>query len=141
MRTGAVPDLRLSAALARIDELQAENIALRQQLQEADLSGRPGTMARVLHAAAQEFDVHPAVLLSPRRDAEATEVRQVVMFVGVARLRRAPSLVARCIHRDHSTVLHGVRKMTARIAANPDLAARVARVVAAAINQHIPEVQ
>lgn len=141
MRTGTVPDLRLSAALARIDELQAENIALRQQLQEADLTGRPGTMARVLQAAAQEFDVHPAVLLSPTRDAEATGVRQVVMFVGVARLRRAPSMVARCVHRDHSTVLHGVRKMTARIAADPALAIRVERVVAAVTNQHRQEVQ
>lgn len=121
-----------AALVARVDELMREVRDLRRQMDAAPPGFPVPAISRLVHAAAAEFGVSVGAILSPRRDAAFVEARQVVMYLAVAHLGRSLPTIGRCLQRDHTTVLYAHRRIAARIAAEPDLAARVARVAAIA---------
>ncbi|MBR0681947.1 hypothetical protein GXW74_15740 [Roseomonas eburnea] len=128
------PELRTRrdrAMLARIDELQAECRLLRRRLAAAAPHAPAPVVARLVEAAAAEFGVHGGAIYGPQRSAPIALARQVVMHLAVTRFDRSLPQVGRSLARHHTTVLHGSRAIAERIATDPDLAARVARVAAA----------
>jgi chromosomal replication initiation ATPase DnaA len=129
--TPAAEALRDTALVAQVDALRAELRDLRRELQDVPPAIPVPSIARLVAAAAAEFDVTERAILSPRQDAAFVTARQVVMHLAVTQLCKSLSAIGRCLQRDHTTVLHGSRAIAARIATDPALAARVARVAAA----------
>lgn len=123
---------RDAALLARIHELEEENRQLRRRILARAHHAPAPIVARLVQAAAEEFGVAAPEIYGPRRTAEIALARQVVMHLAVARHGRSLPQTGRSLGRDHTTILHGVRAMAARIAEDPALAARVERVAAAA---------
>lgn len=127
----AAPSVRERALVAEVDTLRRQVDRLQRHVFGSPVTIPVPSIARLVEAAAAEFDVEPAAITSPLRLGELVQARQVVMHLAVTRLRHSLPIIGRCLNRDHTTVLHGARCMAARIAADPDLAARVARVAAA----------
>lgn len=125
---------RVEALVARVDELVAENAQLRRQLEEHQRAVIVPSIGRLIGAVAAEFGTTDRAILGEVRVAEIVLARQVVMYLAATRLHRSLPLIGRCLNRDHSTVFHGRNRIAALVAADPDLAARVERVAAAAIH-------
>ena len=95
----------------------------------ADEPALPLPKAAILRAqvaCAREFEVTVDEIVSSRRSKFVVEARQVAMFL--ARLtspRSLPEIGLRFGHRDHTTVLYGIRKIERRVAEEPAFAARV----------------
>jgi chromosomal replication initiator protein len=125
--------LRVSALVGRVDELNAELARLRQQVEQHKPAMAVPSITRLIAAAAAEFGVNWRAITGEVRVAEIVLARQVVMYLAATRLHRSLPVIGRCLNRDHSTVLHGRDRIAALVAKDPDLAARVERVAAAAI--------
>ena len=83
----------------------------------------------IIRAVADYYGITITDLLSDRRTVEVVRPRQIVMYL--ARLlttQSLPRIGARLNHRDHTTVLHGVRRIKAMKASDPVLAGDVARL-------------
>ncbi len=79
-------------------------------------SPRPRTLAEIQAAACRHFDISPQELLSPSRTTRVAWPRQVAMYL--ARELTDESLPAIGRHfgrRDHTTVIHAVRRTEQRI--------------------------
>jgi chromosomal replication initiator protein len=125
--------LRVSALVGRVDELNAELARLRQQVEQHKPAMAVPSITRLIAAAAAEFGVNWRAITGEVRVAEIVLARQVVMYLAATRLHRSLPVIGRCLNRDHSTVLHGRDRIAALVAQDADLAARVERVAAAAI--------
>jgi hypothetical protein len=86
-------------------------------------------LARILRAVAQEFATPTSVIRSDSRLQSAVVPRQVVALLARELTNTSTSKIGLLLgHRDHSTIIHSIRAMAARIAADPKLAARVQRL-------------
>lgn len=87
-------------------------------LRQAHDAPVPSTMDAVLHAVCTEFGISKDCLLSTDRSAPVSQARQVAMLL----LREDAGLTVECIGRelgrDHSTVLHGCRRVQTALACN-----------------------
>lgn len=92
----------------------------------------------IQRAVIQEFPgVTMSDLKSDRRTAKVVHPRQVAMYLAKkVTLRSLPEIGRRFGGRDHTTVLHAVRKIEAKIESDPELAARIER-----IKDNIPEIR
>ena len=126
----AVQDRRLDTALAEIDALRAQVVRLRREVDWSPREIPLPSIRRLVEVVAQEFGVTAAQIVSDRRPARIVLPRQVVMWIAVQRQQHSLPRVGHCLLRDHTTVLHGVRAVTARMAEDPAFAARVDRVAA-----------
>ena len=92
----------------------------------------------IQRAVIQEFPgVTMSDLKSDRRTAKVVHPRQVAMYLAKkVTLRSLPEIGRRFGGRDHTTVLHAVRKIEAKIENDPELAARIER-----IKDNIPEIR
>lgn len=83
-------------------------------------------VTRIQHAICREWGVSKVDLLSARRTEDVVVPRQAAMFLA-RRLgsRSLPEIGHRFGGRDHTTVIHAVRKTEERMAADPLLRARV----------------
>ncbi len=80
----------------------------------------------ILDVVAEHFNVSLIDLVSPRRNAKITFARQIAMYLAHRVTDRSLPEIGRAIGgRDHTTVLHGVRKITAQIKTDPAIAADV----------------
>lgn len=92
-------------------------------------TGAAPSLARIIRSAAKLHDVEPGVVIGPSRSRTVAAARSLAMYL--ARRLTGHSLQAigaACGGRDHSTVLHGVRVCTARIARDPAFSAEVDRL-------------
>lgn len=131
----------LAAAMTEIARLRAQVSYLRQAIHDAHHDGLSTSLARLLGIVVAEWEIGEDLLFSRKRTSWIVEPRQVVMWVAAQHLHHRLSRIAEALQRDHSTVLHGVRAVTARIGTDPAFAARVQRVVVAFNTRAIPEVQ
>lgn len=92
----------------------------------------------IQRAVVQEFPgITMADLKSDRRTAKVAFPRQIGMFIAkTVSLRSLPEIGRRFGGRDHTTVLHAVRKIEGLIAKDPELSARIER-----IKDNIPEIR
>lgn len=92
------------------------------------------TIALILREVATAFQILPTDILSPRRDKDAVRARWVVMYLARTMTTRSmPDIGRRIGDRDHTTVLHALRRFPGRMEENPALKAEVLRL------QHVIE--
>jgi chromosomal replication initiation ATPase DnaA len=130
MRTVTAPDPRLAAATAEIDTLRAQLAAASRQASWAIAEIPLPSVRHLVTLVCAEWGIQPAHILADRRAAWIVEPRQVVMWLAHEHLRHSLPRIGRCLLRDHTTVLHGTRVVAARMARDPEFAARVRRVAA-----------
>ncbi len=88
-------------------------------------------ITRILAAVAAHYDVEPAEILAHRRTAGVVMPRQVAMYLAKTLTGRSlPDIGRRFGGRDHTTILHGVRKITALLKSDAALAEDVAALSA-----------
>jgi chromosomal replication initiator protein len=83
-------------------------------------TSRTHTLADIQEAACRHFDLSPEELLSPSRGARVAWPRQVAMYLSRELTDESLPAIGRHFgRRDHTTVLHAVRRAEQKIAANP----------------------
>lgn len=83
----------------------------------------------IFRMVAHDYGVTPNEILSSRRDASIVRPRQVAMYLSkILTTRSLPEIGRRIGGKDHTTVLHAVRKIEGLIEADAELAARVAHI-------------
>jgi chromosomal replication initiator protein len=81
----------------------------------------------ILKLVSAHFNVTRADLLSSRRTASVVRPRQIAMYLSkTLTLRSLPEIGRRFGGRDHTTVLHAVRKIEGLISENPNLKEEIA---------------
>jgi chromosomal replication initiation ATPase DnaA len=91
----------LKARVRQLEQLAAEG---------PSVTARPRVKDILLMVSAMSYQP-PMAIVSPRRDATVLRPRQVVCWLARRFTRRSLPEIARSLHRDHSTVLHTVRRM------------------------------
>lgn len=83
----------------------------------------------VIKASAIVHGISAAEIVGPRRDRYIVAARQVAMYVARRDTRASlPEIARRMGGRDHTTVLHGYRKMAAAIAHDVDVVRKIDQV-------------
>lgn len=94
------------------------------------------TVTRIQLTVAKEFNVSRHDMISARRTANLNEPRQIAMYLSKnITLKSLPDLGRRFGGRDHTTVLHAVRKVANRVAIDTAYAERVERLKAQFIQE------
>jgi hypothetical protein len=87
------------------------------------------SIATVTRVVAAEFDMPVNRLVADDRSGAAVRARHVAMLVARDMTSASTTVIGRAFGgRDHTTVLHALRSIPYRIARDPDLKAKVARV-------------
>ncbi len=125
---GAVIKLLAFSSLTRQDV----DVALARTALQGMLRAGGGaahlTPRRIQQAVASEWGVTPEALASKRRTRELTVPRQVAMYLIRDLLDEPLVRVGRLFDRDHSTVIHSVRKVETGIESDDRLRGRIDRV-------------
>jgi chromosomal replication initiation ATPase DnaA len=124
-------------AAAAEDRIARREIALLRR-KIAELEGRatvrvlpPGErFADIVTACAAEWGVPRELLLGESREAPVVMARFAAMALGRRLLGYSFPRIGRLLARDHSTVMHGVRRMARMAEDDTDLAARLDRLAA-----------
>lgn len=94
--------------------------------QIAALAGKRVRVLEITRACAEHFNIHLRDLLSHRRSRWIVRPRQIVMYLSKEMTTRSLPEIGRLMHgRDHTTVLHGYRKIASLIEAGDPIAADV----------------
>nr|WP_281411733.1 helix-turn-helix domain-containing protein [Starkeya sp. ORNL1] len=89
-------------------------------------------VATIIAATAAFYDVAVGDILARRRSVGVVRPRQVAMYLTkVLTTRSYPDIGRRFGGRDHTTILHGVRKITGLLTTNAALAADVSALLGA----------
>lgn len=90
---------------------------------------RPPRLVDILHATAARYDIPVNEILSGRRDHRITLARHVGMYLArELTLKSFPEIGRAFGGRDHSTVLHGVRRIEGKLPFDGELAADIAHL-------------
>jgi hypothetical protein len=88
-------------------------------------------IAKIIAIVARHYAVTARDIKSERRTADIVRPRQVVMYLAkTLTLRSLPYIGHHLGGKDHTTVLHGVRKITRLVAEDPALAAEIEALAA-----------
>src|SRR5258708_4437228 len=80
----------------------------------------------IQRTVARQYDVSRSDLLSARRTANVVRPRQIAMYLAkTLTLRSLPEIGRRFGGRDHTTVLHAVRKIENLVKINPTIAEEI----------------
>ena len=92
----------------------------------------PITVPKIMRAVAEFYQTSIRDLQSSRRERSICRPRQIAMYLGrELTLRSFPDIGQRVGGRDHTTVLHGWRKITALRAIDATLNAEIEAIIAA----------
>jgi len=87
------------------------------------------TPSYILNEVCEEYDVLVEDVTSKKRNAELVEPRQIVMYLCRQLTDYSLTDIANIIgKKDHTTVIHGVKKIESEISSNEELAARVSKI-------------
>ena len=119
---------RVAETMRRQAELEAK--AARAAQADAEITGmRITPMGAILGACADFYGVPISSLFAEARSKDIVKTRQIAMYLAKELTARSLPDIGRQIGgRDHTTILHGVRKITALIERDPSLAAEVATI-------------
>jgi chromosomal replication initiation ATPase DnaA len=114
-----------------VTELLRDLRDLRARVAELEGAPRPAEPAyqRILHLVGQDFGVPVALIASACRRKDIAMSRHVAFCVGQRGLGYSLPRIGRLAGRDHTTVLHGIRRVEAMAEADPDFAARVTALI------------
>lgn len=108
-------------------------IAVLEALVASSDAGAPAqaTIGRILQHVADDYGLTVRALRGDWRRRDMIEARWVVMWIAREVFARPLVLIGRMLgNRDHTTVLHGVEKITERRAADAEFRARTDRLAA-----------
>jgi chromosomal replication initiator protein len=84
------------------------------------------TPSYILEVVAEHFGIDVDLLLSNKRSNDIAYPRQIVMYLCDAMTDSSLSEIGKFLGgKDHSTVIHGVKKIASDIKKNPDLASKI----------------
>jgi len=88
------------------------------------------TLNRVLRLVARHADLDVDTLIGPRRSRSIAGARSLAMYLSRIVTRKSLHAIGSdCGGRDHTTVMHAIRTVTAQLASDPAFAADVTRLV------------
>jgi hypothetical protein len=88
------------------------------------------TLNRIMRLVARHADLDVETLLGPRRSRSVAAARSLAMYLSRIVTRKSLQAIGSgCGGRDHTTVMHAIRTVTARLQRDPDFAADVTRLV------------
>jgi hypothetical protein len=83
----------------------------------------------IIRATAQHFGVKPTDLVSQRRTYSIVRPRQVAMYLAKTLTKRSlPAIGRRFGGRDHTTVMHAIRKIERLVATDPTVATEIEHI-------------
>jgi chromosomal replication initiator protein len=89
---------------------------------------RAPSVAAIQGATCSVLGVSQPDLVSPKRTAKVSNARQIAMYLARDMTSLSLAAVAREFQRDHTTVLHAVRAVSARVAVDADVTDTIHRV-------------
>ena len=89
-----------------------------------------GPCRNIAEAVCAVWGIEMRVLLGPRGKRELAEARMAAVHLAVRHTSRSLSEIGRMFRRHHTTVMHADQTIQARAAADPELAKRLADVMA-----------
>ena len=105
----------------------------------AGAANRLPSLARVLAATARHYGLSVESLVGPGRSRTVSQARSLAMYLARQLTKQSFTAIGRAYGgRDHTTALHGSRVTSARIAADPVLAADAERILAVLGGQRRP---
>ena len=87
-----------------------------------------GPISRIQAAAVDHFGLSMADMVSDRRARDVVRPRQIAMYLAKKMTDKSLPAIAAAFHRDHTTVMHAIRAVETRMAADPGVAADVAMI-------------
>lgn len=112
-------------ALSKLDHNKEINIALAEEALKDIIS--PGdakevTPEFIIQVVSDHFNLTPLDITSQRRNKEIVYPRQIVMYLCRSMTDTGLQNIGKALGgRDHTTILHGIEKITTDLAANPTL--------------------
>lgn len=88
-----------------------------------------GRVRPLLCVVANYYDLSPIDVTSRRKDAQAVCARAVTMFLARQLTRQSFAAIGRALGRDHSTVVHGCRRVEALRRQDPRLDADIREIL------------
>jgi chromosomal replication initiator protein len=89
-----------------------------------------GEIARIQRFVAHHFRIPVIEMVSERRGRAVARPRQVAMYLAKQLTTKSlPDIGRRFGNRDHSTVIHGIRKVETLIGEDPEMASHVERLM------------
>lgn len=107
------------------------NLAVAKVVIEIEEGPRKPTIAEIRKCVAKHFNISVNELESSRRIAKIVQPRQICFYLARKLTTRSlPEIGRRLGGKDHTTVLHGSRKIEQRISEDPALAKTIAQLEA-----------
>ena len=123
---------RAAAMARRQAELEAEAAKADAEIRSIGII----PVGSIMGACAAFYGVPVSSLLAGRRTKDIVKPRQIAMYLAKELTPRSlPDIGRRIGGRDHTTVLHGVRKIAALLTRDPSLAAEVATIRAKLVDR------
>jgi len=132
MKVRRIQAEELRAAIqAQLDAMREEaekRKAEQRKNEKAEYEGNRRRSFRIFLAACEHFGISPAVMRSSTRKYNITQARQIAMYAIYKECWPIESLprIGHWFHKDHTTVLHAVKKIEALCAAGDPKAVEAA---------------
>ena len=105
-------------------------IVVEATIESEDGPTRAPFIIDVMRVVARRYGRTVLDLKSTRRCAPIVRPRQIAMYVAYKVTMHSTPRIGRAFHRDHTTVLHALRKIGAMVDSDPAIAAEVEEIVA-----------
>lgn len=111
--------------VAPVEDIHVENFAIPDEPAPQHYP----SIAAIMAAVCKKYEVAKIDLISARRHMKIVLPRQIVMFLArTMTLHTLPAIGMQLGGRDHTTILHGVRKVTERRTVSPEFDSEVAEL-------------
>ncbi len=88
-------------------------------------TSRPVTPERIISVVAEQYRVTPEDLIGPKRNKEYTQPRHIACYLIRDMTGASFQLIGRAFERDHTSVMHGIKKVQGEIDADNKFAAEL----------------
>lgn len=129
------PQLSTQDLMLRISELEAEIAGLRGDRQFVEAALQTPTINAVQRKVCEFYRISIIDMMSHRQTTDVTFPRQVAMYLCRRITDKGYPQIGRKFKRDHTTVLHAVRKIEGLINTDPALAARLDAIAQAVMSE------
>jgi hypothetical protein len=128
-RPRAIPAMPVEVMIFRRTDWEGPLAELNELLRALFAIGRAGER-ELIDMVATHFGLTRAEMVGARGTSGIAQARHIAMYLCRRELGTSASVLGRLFRRDQSSVIHAARKVAARIAENPALAAEVTALAA-----------
>ncbi|MGB0747154.1 MAG: helix-turn-helix domain-containing protein [Magnetospiraceae bacterium] len=86
-------------------------------------------VSQIIEIVSQQTGISRKRILSAQRMAGVVRARHAIMYVACTQTEKSLPMIGRALGRDHTTILHGYRKVKSRLRDDEDLAVLVAETI------------